>query len=120
MTQKLFALLTHEDAHASIELAAASRRDSSSMKTIAIMTMVFLPATFYAALFAVPSLQWDRGDTVVQDNFWIYWAFTLPTTAVVFVGWMGITGRSWIREKALAVYTSQTARWKRAPDASVL
>ncbi|KAK4161621.1 hypothetical protein QBC43DRAFT_323322 [Cladorrhinum sp. PSN259] len=101
-------LLTHEDAHASIDLAAASRRDGSSMKTIAVMTMVFLPATFYAALFAVPSLQWDHGSAIIQDNFWVYWAFTLPTTLVVFLVWLGITGRGWIREKALAVYKSHT------------
>jgi hypothetical protein len=40
------------------------------MKTVAIMTMIFLPATFYAALFAVPSLQWDQ-PTIIGDRFWI-------------------------------------------------
>lgn len=80
------------------------------MKTIAVMTMVFLPATFYAALFAVPSLQWDQGSAIIQDNFWVYWAFTLPTTVAVFLVWLGITGRVWIREKALAIYKSHTAR----------
>ena len=28
------------------EVAAASKRDSSAMKTIAVLTMVFLPGTF--------------------------------------------------------------------------
>lgn len=60
------------------------------MKTIAIMTMVFLPATFFAALFAVPSLQWDA-PRVIQDRFWIYWAFTLPSTVTVFVVWFLVT-----------------------------
>ena len=56
------------------------------MKVIAVMTMGFLPGTFVAALFAVPSLQW--GSTpVIQDNFWVYWAFALPATAVVFLLW---------------------------------
>ncbi|KAH8912437.1 hypothetical protein BR93DRAFT_963612 [Coniochaeta sp. PMI_546] len=91
----LFALLTHEDADASINIAAASKRDSSSMKTIAVMTMAFLPATFFAALFAVPSLKWDQ-ETVMQDNFWVYWAFTLPATAIVFLVWYLITQQNWI------------------------
>lgn len=56
------------------------------MKTIAVMTMAFLPATFFAALFAVPSLRWDQKD-VIQENFWVYWAFTLPSTAMVFLIW---------------------------------
>jgi hypothetical protein len=64
-------------------------RDSTSMKTIAIVTMLFLPATFYAALFAVPSLEWTESP-VITDKFWIYWAFTLPTTIVVFVVWLGL------------------------------
>jgi Mg2+ and Co2+ transporter CorA len=30
------------------QIAAASKRDSSAMKTIAVLTMLFLPATFVA------------------------------------------------------------------------
>lgn len=67
-------------------------RDSTSMKTIAIMTMGFLPATFYAALFAVPSLQWEQ-PTVIGNRFWVYWAVTIPTTLFVFVVWFGIMHR---------------------------
>ncbi|KAI1459729.1 hypothetical protein F4805DRAFT_51584 [Annulohypoxylon moriforme] len=91
----LFALLTHEDsaihaelADASRKIAEASKRDSSSMKTVAIMTMAFLPATFFAALFSVPSLDWHGDDSVIQPKFWIYWAFTLPATALVFGLWI--------------------------------
>ena len=68
------------------------------MKTIAIMTMAFLPATFFAALFAVPLLKWDE-PRVVQSNFWVYWAFTLPATALVFGLWVGITKRRWFLDR---------------------
>lgn len=56
------------------------------MKTIAIMTMIFLPPTFFATLFAMPLLKWD-GPQVVQQNFGIYWAVSLPTTAAVLLIW---------------------------------
>jgi hypothetical protein len=56
------------------------------MKTIAIMTMAFLPGTFLAALFAVPSLDWS-GPKVSTNNLWVYWAFTIPFTLVVFTIW---------------------------------
>ncbi len=95
---QLFALLTHEDAAASIDLAAASKRDSSSMKTIAVMTMAFLPATFFAALFALPSLNWEQSE-VVQSKFWVYLAFTLPTTTLIFIVWLAVTNRTWILDK---------------------
>ncbi|KAI0179749.1 hypothetical protein GGR52DRAFT_211274 [Hypoxylon sp. FL1284] len=94
----LFALLTHEDSATNAELADASRRiaeaaqrDSASMKTVAVMTMAFLPATFIAALFSVPSLDWrpdEPGGPVIRDNFWVYWAFALPATALVFGLWL--------------------------------
>ena len=56
------------------------------MKTIAITTMAFLPATFFAALFSVPTLQWSQPE-VVSDRFWIYPAFALPATIAVFFVW---------------------------------
>ncbi|KAH8173346.1 corA-like mg2+ transporter protein [Sarocladium implicatum] len=85
LSNVLFALLTHEDAEASIELATATRRDGSSMKTIAIMTMAFLPGTFFAAFFSMPMRK--------DDAFWIYWVCAIPATAMVFVLWLGFSER---------------------------
>lgn len=72
-------LLAREEARASIKLADASLKiaeaakgDSGAMKTVAVMTMLFLPATFFAALFSMPLLQWGSLN-VVHDQFWIYW-----------------------------------------------
>ncbi|XXG94418.1 hypothetical protein Hte_000674 [Hypoxylon texense] len=91
--------LMRKDTEASIELAKlsvaltkAAKADSSSMKIIAVMTMIFLPGTFFAALFAVPSLKWDNQD-VVGDKFWIYWAFTIPFTLLIIFLWLAITQR---------------------------
>ncbi|RAK98094.1 uncharacterized protein BO80DRAFT_467229 [Aspergillus ibericus CBS 121593] len=100
-SRKLFALLTHEDAAASTDLAEASKRDSSAMKAITILTMLFLPATFFATLFMVPTLRWDRED-VIQRRFWVYWALTIPTMALVFGLWGGMLNmeciRKWVAE----------------------
>ncbi|KAM7217122.1 hypothetical protein V8F06_007521 [Rhypophila decipiens] len=86
----VFNLMTRADTQASISLAKSAKKDSSSMKVIAVMTMTFLPATFLAALFAVPSLKWDA-ETVMQDNFWVFWAFALPATALTFGLWFLLT-----------------------------
>ncbi|KAK7753995.1 hypothetical protein SLS62_004094 [Diatrype stigma] len=96
----LFALLTHEDAATGVKLAASStriaadtKRDSSSMKTVAIMTMAFLPGTFFAALLAIPSFDnWVAS----QDYIWVYWALTIPTTILVFLVWGCLMNRKWI------------------------
>ncbi len=71
---------------ANLEIARAAKSDSGAMKTISIMTMLFLPATYFAALFSVPTLQWDKQD-ITGNRFWVYWAFTIPTTVCVFIVW---------------------------------
>lgn len=68
------------------------------------MTMAFLPATFFAALFSMPTLQWDQSQ-IMQDNFWVYWAFTIPVTVAVFIFWMLVSGRHWIQTHIVASFS---------------
>ncbi|KAG9190009.1 hypothetical protein G6011_08097 [Alternaria panax] len=82
----IFNLLARDDAKRSKDIALAAQKDSYSMKTIAIMTMIFLPPTFFATLFAMPLLKWDE-PKVMQRNFGLYWAFSMPTTALVLLFW---------------------------------
>ena len=82
--------MTRYDAASSIAIAKSAKKDSTSMKAIAIMTMVFLPGTFFAALFAVPSLRWDASP-VIQPNHWVYWAFSIPSTLVVMLVWVCVS-----------------------------
>jgi len=59
------------------------------MKVLALMTIFFLPGTFFATMFALPTLTWSE-DVVVSSRFWIYWAFTLPCTLLLvalYKGW---------------------------------
>lgn len=102
MPNQLFALLTHEDAATGVKLAASStriaedtKRDSSSMKTVAVMTMAFLPGTFVAALLALPSFDWGPA----AGQFWVYWAVTIPSTILVFLIWGLLTNGRWVKER---------------------
>jgi len=97
--------LNIEVARDSKSIAAESKRDSSSMKTIAVLTIVFLPGTFVAvkslqslqratltllqALFSMPMFNWqaDSGTAVVSPRFWVYWAITAPLTIAVVLVW---------------------------------
>ncbi|KAI8965761.1 hypothetical protein F5Y11DRAFT_367235 [Daldinia sp. FL1419] len=74
----------------SVELSKMATFDSSSMKVIAAMTMVFLPGMFFASLFSMPLLDWDE-QKVVRKKFWVYWAFTGPSTVLIVILWLGIT-----------------------------
>ncbi|PVI01045.1 hypothetical protein DM02DRAFT_654943 [Periconia macrospinosa] len=69
-------------------LAKESKRDSTSMKAIAAVTMFFLPGTAVATLFAMPLFKWDsETGSVVNNHLWIYWAVTVPLTLLTFIVW---------------------------------
>ncbi|KAL4779919.1 hypothetical protein BJX76DRAFT_339371 [Aspergillus varians] len=68
------------------QISTASKRDSSAMKGIAVLTMFFLPGTFMAAFFAMPLLDFAASESngpIVRPQFWYYWASTVPLTMLV-------------------------------------
>ncbi|KAF2099787.1 hypothetical protein NA57DRAFT_75292 [Rhizodiscina lignyota] len=74
--------------------AEEARRDSASMKTIAVVTLVFLPGTFVAAIFSMSMFQWisqgggSDSSQVLSGWFWLYWAVTVPLTVVILIVWI--------------------------------
>jgi hypothetical protein len=83
-------------------LAVESKRDSASMKTIAIVSMIFLPGTFVASFFAMPMFDWNMpaGHNVSSRSFWIYWTVVGPLTILVFALWQsGLIYKRWIEKK---------------------
>ncbi|KAH0558726.1 hypothetical protein GP486_004630 [Trichoglossum hirsutum] len=68
-------------------IASASKKDSSAMKTIAVLTLVFLPGTFVASIFSSTIFDF-RSESILSNKFWIYWVVTLPLTALVIALWI--------------------------------
>ena len=71
-------------------IAEATQRDSLEMKGIALLTMTFLPMTALASIFSMQAfftLAADNNKLIVSNQFWIYWAVTIPITAGILVGW---------------------------------
>jgi hypothetical protein len=71
-----------------LRLARNSRSDSISMKAIAALTMVFLPATLVATIFSMGFFDYASNDRnemelKVAPQVWMYVIVTLPLTAVV-------------------------------------
>lgn len=60
------------------------------MKTLAAVTVVFVPGTFVAALFSMPLFRWDTqtvGHSVVSRHLWVYWAVSVPLTFLTLTLW---------------------------------
>lgn len=99
--------IAQEDNLLAARMAVSATRDSSAMKALAVITAVFLPATYIATLFSMSMFNWQSGsnssnvvtsnttassDTssssgVVMHYIWIYWVVSVILTVLVIVGW---------------------------------
>lgn len=113
-----FNVVVQADSKATMKIAAetmsisrAAKRDSASMKTIAVVTLAFLPATFVSVSSSISTLQTtlqansslktvfsmsffelsvdEQGATQwnMADQFWIYWAIAAPLTFMTLAIW---------------------------------
>lgn len=81
---------TQEDAHISRQMADESRRlteemkkDSVAMKTIATVTMFFLPGASFAAVLAMPFFTGNEWLSQTS-RLWVWLALTIPSTGLAF------------------------------------
>ncbi|KAK3368427.1 hypothetical protein B0H63DRAFT_76154 [Podospora didyma] len=81
----VYNLIAMHEARISSDIARASKRDSSAMKGIAVLTMFFLPGTCLATLFAMPVFDFntDTSTPSIKSTFWLYWAVAGPLTTLV-------------------------------------
>ncbi|KAI9737601.1 MAG: hypothetical protein M1818_005605 [Claussenomyces sp. TS43310] len=86
-------LVAQSDSRTSVGIGAAAQRDSAAMKTIAVMTLTFLPGTFIASLFSMSffdrttNTQTQQAHIYATEDFWKYWAVTVPLTVVIVALW---------------------------------
>jgi Mg2+ and Co2+ transporter CorA len=69
-----------------------TQRDSQSMKTVAVMMLIFTPLGTVAAIFGTQLIKIE--DTtpylmVVSQDFWLLWVVAIPLTIFVVAIWRG-------------------------------
>ncbi|TAQ84144.1 hypothetical protein B7494_g7535 [Chlorociboria aeruginascens] len=69
------------------KLAHASKRDSAAMKTISLLGAIFFPGAYLASVFSMTFFNFQNGASAVSESFWIYWAVTIPLTAIIVGVW---------------------------------
>jgi hypothetical protein len=72
-----------------VEVALATNQDSKVMKSISLVTMVFLPGTFFATVFSMTFFDWFGygGKAQVSGYLWIYVVVTVFFTAITIGLW---------------------------------
>jgi len=73
-------------------ISVITQRDSSSMITMAFLSMVFLPGTFVSAIFSMgffdsKSTESGRESLIVGKKWWLFPAISIPLTIVVLLVW---------------------------------
>ncbi|KAI6762446.1 hypothetical protein HG530_008426 [Fusarium avenaceum] len=67
-----------------VEIALATSQDSRHMRSIALVTMVFLPGTFFASVFSMGFFDFkgSSGSVIVSRLFWLYVVLAVGFTAL--------------------------------------
>ncbi|RNJ60684.1 hypothetical protein D7B24_006752 [Verticillium nonalfalfae] len=78
-----------------VEIALATTRDSKHMRSISLITMIFLPGTFLATIFSMTFFDWGdgAGKARVSGMIWIYFVLAFGFTAVTLGSWYFWTSR---------------------------
>ncbi|KAK2765206.1 hypothetical protein FQN54_008905 [Arachnomyces sp. PD_36] len=96
----LYNLITGHDSSINLRIAAQSaniaresRKDSMSMKVIAGLTLLYLPAMFVCSLFGTNLIALDTSTSgeptfVVSRLWWMYLAFAVPLTVLTMSGFL--------------------------------
>lgn len=77
------AVVSHYNNDLNIGMARDSRQDSHLMRRIALVTIVFLPATFMATFFSMGFFEVGDGNLTVSRWIWLYIVLTVPLTALL-------------------------------------
>ncbi|KAI0445830.1 hypothetical protein F4803DRAFT_109633 [Xylaria telfairii] len=86
--QLAFNTVAQHDANTSVKIGLATQSDSVTMKSIAFVTLTFLPPTFVSAIFSMSFFNYsaDSGWSM-SEKFWLYWVFAVPITLLTVVAW---------------------------------
>lgn len=84
----VFNLVTQQDSETSTDIARDAKDDSASMKIIALVTMIFLPATAVSGFFGMAFFNLsDNGVFLSSTMAWLFVATTVPLTIGILIIW---------------------------------
>ena len=71
------------------KVAEETKKDGYSMKTLAVVTILFLPATSVSSVLSMPLFQWNEknGKAIVNSKVWVYFIFAVPLTLITVGLW---------------------------------
>ncbi|ODM19100.1 hypothetical protein SI65_05717 [Aspergillus cristatus] len=69
-------------------LGTNAQGDNAMMKTVAIVSLLYVPGSFVSSVFGMNFFDMgSENEFTVSNKFWIYWVITIPLTAVTVLIW---------------------------------
>ncbi|KAF3931723.1 hypothetical protein ABW19_dt0207006 [Dactylella cylindrospora] len=100
-------LINTTDISTSIALAKDAKRNSDSMRVIAIVTMLYLPGAFVSGIFGMVffDISGDTGKIFATPDAWLFAAVTVPLTLLTLfisqIWFEGQISRAWARLRGI-------------------
>ncbi|KAH6977455.1 hypothetical protein BKA56DRAFT_674268 [Ilyonectria sp. MPI-CAGE-AT-0026] len=72
---------------ANTSIALDSKQDNAQMRSIALLTMIYLPVSAIASVFSMGIFDWSSKGTVVSKYIWIFVVLSLGLTIITVLVW---------------------------------
>ncbi|KAJ0159292.1 hypothetical protein CTA2_9973 [Colletotrichum tanaceti] len=85
---------------ANAAIAVQTKVESAQMRTIALLTMIYLPVASVASIFSMDMFNWEAvdGQMIVSKHIWLFFVLAVGLTLITVAAWFFGTRR----EKAMA------------------
>ncbi|KAJ6133893.1 hypothetical protein N7523_000215 [Penicillium sp. IBT 18751x] len=85
-----FNIVAQRNNEVSLQLAKHSLSDNTMMKTVAIVSMIYLPGTFVSGIFGMSFFDYnsEKKRLDVGTDFWLYWIVTIALTLATMGIWL--------------------------------
>ncbi|KAF3063548.1 hypothetical protein GL218_01805 [Daldinia childiae] len=82
-------------AHVNTGVALETKREGIQMRSIAILSMIYLPFSSVATIFSMDMFDWNAqdGGSVVSKYIWLFATLAIGLTAITVYAWYHITIR---------------------------
>lgn len=95
--QLAFNNVAQQNAEVSVQIGHVALSDSAAMRTVAFVTLAFLPPTFISSIFSMSFFHYEASSGwTVSGKVWIYFAFAVPiafATVFLWSNWQRIFPR---------------------------
>lgn len=96
-------MVAQEGSAAAVRISQATQHDGAAMKTVAVITLLFLPSTFISTIFSMSFFVFDPGEDgedgrpaswKVSGMIWLYFLLVVPLTTAAMGTWFWWQRRS--------------------------